>query len=91
MAALHWAPGTKLAQSSTGDFDVTLPAFIFKLDSLDCHSIGVGIEIGHSLGPRVLLAQFRNSGSQVTPRSSVMASNLVAPGDLCDMDGSPPS
>src|SRR5262249_49642007 len=38
-----------------------------------------------------LLAQRSNSGSWVTPRSSVIASNLVRPGDLWEVDGSPPS
>src|SRR5437868_3269433 len=39
----------------------------------------------------ILLAHFSNSGSWVTPRSSVAASYLVRPGDLRAVDGSPPS
>src|SRR5208283_3764260 len=35
-------------------------------------------------------AQSWKSMSWVRPRSSVMASNLLRPGDLCDVDGSPP-
>src|SRR6266576_1480529 len=38
-----------------------------------------------------LFAHFSNSVSWVTPRSSVMASNSVRPGDLRLLDGSPPS
>src|SRR5512133_1222234 len=38
-----------------------------------------------------LVAQRSNSRSCVTPRSSDTASNLVRPGDLCDVEGSPPS
>src|SRR4029453_16495619 len=38
-----------------------------------------------------LLAHFSNSVSWVTPRSRVIASYLVRPGDLCEVDGSPPS
>src|SRR5262245_52175090 len=38
-----------------------------------------------------LLAQRWNSGSCVTPRSSVIASNSVRPGDLREVLGSPPS
>src|SRR5215470_12301468 len=38
-----------------------------------------------------LFAHFSNSVSWVTPRSSVIASYLVRPGDLRDVDGSPPS
>src|SRR6266550_5520692 len=40
---------------------------------------------------QTLLAHFSNSVSWVTPRSSVMASNSVRPGDLRLLDGSPPS
>src|SRR5947209_5136476 len=40
---------------------------------------------------QTLLAHFSNSVSCVTPRSSVMASNSVRPGDFLDEDGSPPS
>src|SRR6476620_2006408 len=38
-----------------------------------------------------LFAQRSNSVSCVTPRSSVIASYFVRPGDLRDVDGSPPS
>src|SRR4029077_21041116 len=38
-----------------------------------------------------LLAHFSNSVSCVTPRSSVMGSYSVRPGDLRLLDGSPPS
>src|SRR5437879_7238027 len=38
-----------------------------------------------------LLAHCSNSLSWVTPRSRVMASNSVRPGDLRLLDGSPPS
>src|SRR5215510_3188153 len=38
-----------------------------------------------------LLAQASNSRSCVTPRSSVIASYFVRPGDLRDVGGSPPS
>ena len=37
------------------------------------------------------LAHASNSGSCVTPRSSVIGSYFVRPGDLRDVDGSPPS
>src|SRR5215207_1538926 len=40
---------------------------------------------------QTLLAHFSNSVSWVTPRSRVMGSNLVRPGDFRDVDGSPPS
>src|SRR3954468_16895847 len=40
---------------------------------------------------QTLLAHFSNSVSCVTPRSSVMASYSVRPGDLRDVLGSPPS
>src|SRR2546427_7506494 len=36
-------------------------------------------------------AQFSNSGSWVTPRSRVMASYSLRPGDLRLLEGSPPS
>src|SRR5580765_5639120 len=36
-------------------------------------------------------AHFSNSGSCVTPRSSMIASNSFRPGDLCTVLGSPPS
>src|SRR5215467_13276429 len=39
----------------------------------------------------ILLAHFSNSVSWVTPRSSVIASYSVRPGDLRELDGSPPS
>src|SRR3569623_1583265 len=38
-----------------------------------------------------LFAHFSNSVSWVTPRSSVIASYLVRPGDLRALEGSPPS
>src|SRR5262249_60665171 len=38
-----------------------------------------------------LLAHFSNSVSWVPPRSSVIASNSVRPGDFRELDGSPPS
>src|SRR3954465_6183936 len=38
-----------------------------------------------------LLAQASNSGSCVTPRSRVIASNSLRPGDFRDVLGSPPS
>src|SRR3954452_5969402 len=38
-----------------------------------------------------LLAQASNSGSWVTPRSSVIGSNSLRPGDFRDVLGSPPS
>jgi hypothetical protein len=38
-----------------------------------------------------LFAQRSNSTSWVTPRSSVIASYFVRPGDLRPVDGSPPS
>src|SRR4030042_3811902 len=38
-----------------------------------------------------LLAHFSNSGSWVTPRSNVIASNSVRPGDFLLVLGSPPS
>src|SRR5215813_5459717 len=40
---------------------------------------------------QTLLAHLSNSTSWVTPRSSVMASNSVRPGDLRLLEGSPPS
>src|SRR5438132_9734453 len=40
---------------------------------------------------QTLLAQRSNSRSCVTPRSSVIASNLLRPGVLCVDEGSPPS
>src|SRR3954468_1704466 len=40
---------------------------------------------------QILLAHRSNSGSCVTPRSSVTGSNSVRPGDLRLDDGSPPS
>src|SRR5579864_1557444 len=40
---------------------------------------------------QTLFAHFSNSRSWVTPRSSVIASNSVRPGDLRLLDGSPPS
>src|SRR6266436_7415396 len=40
---------------------------------------------------QTLLAHFSNSVSCVTPRSRVMASNSVRPGDLRLLEGSPPS
>src|SRR4051812_28920114 len=40
---------------------------------------------------QTLLAHFSNSVSCVTPRSRVIASNSVRPGDFRDDDGSPPS
>src|ERR1044071_6746673 len=40
---------------------------------------------------QTLLAHFSNSVSCVTPRSSVIASNLFRPGDLRPVLGSPPS
>src|SRR5213080_2173534 len=40
---------------------------------------------------QTVLAQFSNSGSCVTPRSSVTASYSVRPGDLRLLLGSPPS
>src|SRR6185295_1533867 len=40
---------------------------------------------------QTLLAQRSNSRSWVTPRSSVIASYFERPGDLRDIDGSPPS
>src|SRR3954463_2393099 len=40
---------------------------------------------------QTLLAQRSNSGSYVTPRSSVIASNSVRPGAFRDELGSPPS
>src|SRR3954471_24884757 len=40
---------------------------------------------------QTLFAHFSNSGSYVTPRSSVMASNSVRPGDFRLLLGSPPS
>src|SRR5439155_26094239 len=40
---------------------------------------------------QTLLAHFSNSGSCVTPRSSVIGANSVRPGDLRLLLGSPPS
>src|SRR5579864_1579077 len=40
---------------------------------------------------QTLFAHFSNSRSWVTPRSSVIASNSVRPGDLRLLEGSPPS
>src|SRR4028118_2095534 len=40
---------------------------------------------------QTLLAHFSNSRSCVTPRSTVMASYSVRPGDLRVVEGSPPS
>src|SRR5215469_9109102 len=40
---------------------------------------------------QTLLAHFSNSWSWVTPRSRVIGSYLVRPGDFRDVDGSPPS
>src|SRR5688500_14759948 len=39
---------------------------------------------------QILLAHFSNSVSWVTPRSRVIGSYLLRPGDLRDVDGSPP-
>src|SRR5215472_18261583 len=46
-----------------------------------------------SPAPRLhtLFAHFSNSVSWVTPRSSVIASYSVRPGDFRELDGSPPS
>src|SRR5678815_3285172 len=40
---------------------------------------------------QTLFAHFSNSVSWVTPRSSEIASYFVRPGDLRELDGSPPS
>src|SRR5215207_4336873 len=46
---------------------------------------------GPELKVQILLAHFSNSGSWVTPRSRVIGSYLVWPGDLRTVLGSPPS